>query len=264
MSSTAASNELSEQTWVASEGLEHIVGATNKGHPGPDRLSDIGWQLIGRQWRQPRFIDAHSSRLPTARQTSCDHGNGDGMSPRQRHLLPEEFDEQQQALYDAILTGPRGAGGNAKFLTHRDGAMRGPFNAMLLMPGLGQHLQALGAALRYEGVVSDRVREMTVLVVAAAFQCEFEQKAHEPIARSLGVTDAEIDAIRAQTEINLTDPNERIALQVAATLVRERRVDDDLYHAAAAALGDAALFNITTLVGYYSTLAMQLAFFGVS
>jgi 4-carboxymuconolactone decarboxylase len=40
-------------------------------------------------------------------------------------------------------------------------------------------------------------------------------------------------------------------------------LDDELYTETAAVLGEAGLFELTTLVGYYATLALQLRVFRV-
>ena len=59
---------------------------------------------------------------------------------------PDELDEPRRAVYDAIAGGPRAAGPQAFRLTDDDGRLEGPFNAMLVSPGVGLALQELGAA----------------------------------------------------------------------------------------------------------------------
>jgi 4-carboxymuconolactone decarboxylase len=181
------------------------------------------------------------------------------MTSRLRRLAPDELNPAQRELYDQIVSGPRGTDG----LVDGNGALRGPFNAMLLAPEIGQHLQALGVALRFRGEVSDRVREMSILVVAAAFRCEFERVAHEAVARSVGVADAEIAAIAGGNRPDLVDPAERDALDVVATLLREHRLDDAAYDRAVETLTAPILFELSTIVGYYSLLAIQLPLFGI-
>ena len=70
----------------------------------------------------------------------------------------------QQQLYAAMTGGPRGGGNQPFRLVDETGALTGPFNTMLLQPAVGQALQALGAALRYQGSLPDRARELTTLV----------------------------------------------------------------------------------------------------
>ena len=70
------------------------------------------------------------------------------------YLTPAELTDRQQEGYAAITSGPRGnpqrPGGG---LARGDGALVGPFNAMLHAPEVGDLVQQLGAALRYQNSV---------------------------------------------------------------------------------------------------------------
>ncbi|MGI8447508.1 MAG: carboxymuconolactone decarboxylase family protein [Streptosporangiaceae bacterium] len=146
----------------------------------------------------------------------------------------------------------------------KTGALTGPFNAMLLQPGLGGALQALGSAVRFQGTLPARMRELAILIVAAHWASAFEQHAHEAAGREAGLTGAELAAVRTGEEPGLADPDERAAVRAARALVRAGDLDDDEYAAAVAQLGEAGVFELTTLVGYYATLALQLRVFRVS
>ena len=71
------------------------------------------------------------------------------------------------ALYERITTGPRASGPQHFPLTRADGSLTGPFDGFLLNPRLGEALQAVGAAIRYEGALTPRAREIAILTVAA-------------------------------------------------------------------------------------------------
>jgi 4-carboxymuconolactone decarboxylase len=179
-------------------------------------------------------------------------------------LFPDLLDQDQKALYDKITAGPRASGRQPFPLVDNVGALEGPFNAMLLQPALGSALQALGAAVRYQGALPGRTRELAILVVAAAWESKFERHAHEAAGRLVGLRDDELAAIRAGQEPDLADPAERAAVRVAWMLARSGDLDDAQYSEAVARLGAAAIFELTTLVGYYATLALQLRVFRVS
>jgi 4-carboxymuconolactone decarboxylase len=178
-------------------------------------------------------------------------------------LSPDLLDQDQKKLYDTITAGPRARARQPFPLVDEAGALEGPFNAMLLQPALGSALQALGAAVRYQGVLPGRTRELAILVVAAAWESEFERHAHEAAGRLLGLRDEDLAAIRAGHEPDLADAAERAAVRVAWTLARSGDLDDAQYSGAVARLGPAAIFELTTLVGYYATLALQLRVFRV-
>ncbi|MCS7478455.1 carboxymuconolactone decarboxylase family protein [Umezawaea endophytica] len=176
---------------------------------------------------------------------------------------PADLDPAQRELYDAITGGPRAAGPQPVPLTDDAGALNGPFNAMLVAPPVGQALQGLGAAIRYRTTLSDRVREMAILAVATRWDSEFERYAHEPVAKLAGVTEDQLDALRRSTVPDLPD-DERQALTVVFALLRDGDVDDATYAEAVSAIGARAVFELTALVGYYATLALQLRVFRVT
>jgi 4-carboxymuconolactone decarboxylase len=178
-------------------------------------------------------------------------------------LRPHELDEAQRALYDKIAGGPRARGGSPFPLTARDGALEGPFNAMLLQPALGEALQALGSAVRYQTTLGGRRREIAILLVAYGWDSAFERLAHEAVGRVAGLSDDEIRALRAgRTEV-FADPGERLVAGTTAALVDRGDLSDEEFAAARAGLGLPVVFELTTLVGYYATLALQLRVFRV-
>ena len=182
---------------------------------------------------------------------------------RLRRLIPADLDEAQRLLYDRIVGGPRANGPRAAPLTDTDGALRGPFNAMLYAPAVGDALQSLGAAVRFGTGLSDRVREIAILAVAAHWDSAFERYAHEAIGRAVGLSEDIIEALRAGLEPPLTDPTERAAYRVVRALLTQRDLDDAHFADARSELGETALVELSTVVGHYGTLALQLHLFRV-
>ncbi|WNM25575.1 carboxymuconolactone decarboxylase family protein [Demequina capsici] len=176
-------------------------------------------------------------------------------------LTPERLDAEARALYDAIAGGPRAAGPQHFALTRQDGSLRGPFNAMLLAPGIGGALQEVGAALRYRGSLNDRAREIAILLVAAHWRSAFEQESHEAVGRAHGLTDHEIEALRMRDASAFSGVEAAVADAVLALLAGD--LDDEAWATAEAALGAEVVFELTALVGYYATLALQLRVFRV-
>lgn len=182
---------------------------------------------------------------------------------RLRPLTPDELDDDQRTLYDAITSGSRSTGPQPFRLTGDDGALTGPFNAMLLNPAIGDALQRLGAAIRYSGRLTARCREIAILAVAAHWQCGFEQRAHEAVGSHVGLSDAELAAVRERRDPELSDATEAAVLVTTRHLLEDGDLDDRSYSVAAHALGTEQLFELNALVGYYNLLAMQLRVFRV-
>jgi 4-carboxymuconolactone decarboxylase len=211
--------------------------------------------------------------------------------PRLPKLAPAALDDEQRSLYDQIAGGRRAQGPQLFRLADAEGRLEGPFNAFLLQPRLGSALQALGASVRYDTELDDRCREIAILVVAAHWRSDFEKYAHEAVARSVGLTDADLAAIRDGNYADLAairDGNyadlaaghhgrkagperrpaapagrEAVVARTAAALVARGDLDDAEYREAVGHLGAAGVFELLTLVGYYATLALQLRVFRV-
>lgn len=167
-------------------------------------------------------------------------------------LRPDELDAHQRAVYDALADPPGRVG------LDPDGSLQGPFDAMLRAPRSGAALQSVGAALRYRSVLPERVRELATLQVAAHHRSDFEWYAHAPIAAAAGLPAALLEAVRTGGSVEPDDRAERIAAVVVAQLLTAGDVDDDAWASAVRHLGEAGAVELTTLVGYYSLLAMQM------
>lgn len=186
------------------------------------------------------------------------------MTTRLPRLRPADLTAEQRALYDAIATGPRARGGSPFPLVNADGGLEGPFNAMLLRPGLGEALQALGSAVRYRTALDARCREIATLTVARVWDSAYERRAHEAVGRATGLSPAELAALDAGDPSAFTDPRELLVLAVTTALAERNDLTDEEYAAAVDGLGAPALFELTTLVGYYATLALQLRVFRIT
>jgi 4-carboxymuconolactone decarboxylase len=185
-----------------------------------------------------------------------------GGEARLAKLAPESLDADQRAVYDSITGGPRAQGPKLFDLVDQEGRLEGPFNAFLLQPRLGGPLQALGAAVRYRTHLSDRAREIAILVVSVHWDSAFERYAHEAVGRHAGLTDAELADLRAERYDGLP-ADEALVAETTRLLAADGDLDDLAYTAAVAGLGEDGLFELLTLVGYYAGLALQLRVFRV-
>jgi 4-carboxymuconolactone decarboxylase len=174
---------------------------------------------------------------------------------RQPRLRPQDLDPAQQALYRSITEGPRSGGPFA--LADEDGVLQGPFGGFLLSPTVGDALQRVGAAVRYGSGLSDRLRELAILAVAAAQDSAFERTAHEAVGATCGLTEAEMRAVREGGDPELADPVEAAGLSLARALL-SGDVDDETWAACVPPLDATAVFELVALVGYYATLALQM------
>jgi 4-carboxymuconolactone decarboxylase len=116
-------------------------------------------------------------------------------------------------------------------------------------PEMFRGFASLSGRVHSASHVSDRRRELVVLCVVGLLGAPYQQQQHELAARQVGVTDAEIAALRTG-DLDAFDGAERAALAFA-TAVETRTVDDRLWTQARAHLSDVELLDITMLAGFY-------------
>lgn len=166
--------------------------------------------------------------------------------------LPAELDPDQRRLYDAIVGGPRGGPVDSA------GRLQGPFGPMLLSPAVGEPLQALGAALRYQSALPARAREIATLLVAHHCDSAYEWAAHATHGRAAGLSEAEIASLRTSSP-EVVGHVERVVARATRSLLDTGDLPDALRQEAADVLGPAPTFDLVALVGYYRMLAGILA-----
>lgn len=173
------------------------------------------------------------------------------------YLRYDELDPDGQQVWDGVV-GTRGGQ-----LTNEHGGLIGPFNAFVHAPGVGQHLSALGAKVRYETTIERRLNELAIITVGARWKAEFEWWAHARMARRHGVPDAVVDAIERGEEPPFEADDERTVYTFAAQLVSTGQVSQDAYDAARQLLGDAGLVELVSVCGYYTVISFLLNAFTV-
>jgi 4-carboxymuconolactone decarboxylase len=176
-------------------------------------------------------------------------------------LTPARLDDDARSLYDAVLESPRGQGPARRIILRDDGSLTGPFDAWLRTPELGRHLERVGMAFRTHTELSDAAREVAVLVVAQAWGADFEWWVHSLVARRHGVSEAVIDAIGHGKPPDFDDADCKAAYQVATELVHRRRLEPETLERARATLGERALVEVVTLVGFYQLVSGVLESF---
>jgi len=169
-------------------------------------------------------------------------------------LRPADLSPAQRALYDELCSGPRVGAGRPGGPVDAEGRLTGPFNAMLFSPAVGGPLQRLGAALRFESMLAEDVRESIICLVAGVHASSYEQYAHERLARAAGVAGDVLATLAGGGLPDGAGPE----LRLAYALLTGAPEDDWT-----AELGPAAAFEVSSLVGYYTTIAWQLWLFGV-
>lgn len=167
---------------------------------------------------------------------------------------PGEMDEPQLEVYEALRSSPR----DERDILDPMGRLVGTFNALLLDPPVGGAIQAVGAAIRFNGALTDRERELVILTVARAESSEYEWQAHVRQAAKYGVTDGEIACIGLPTSDWARAESEIVCLNGATDLLRDGDLTDEAFDHAVSVVGLAKVFDVVSVVGYYRLTALSL------
>ena len=179
------------------------------------------------------------------------------------YITLDNLSDDQQILFDHITKGKRAEGKTGEYYLTPERGLRGPFNAWLYTPSLGDAAQRLGVALRFEGSLPPTLRELAILMVAAKWRCQYEWWAHERIGRSVGLEDGVMACIKNEESPNFKNPMQSIVYEFTTELIETRDVSDAVYHKAIDALGEIAVVELATLIGYYMMVSINLNVFKV-
>lgn len=173
-------------------------------------------------------------------------------------LRPQDLTEDQAEVYRSITQGLRATNGARRQLTSQAGCLEGPFNALLFNPKIGGAVEALGAAVRYRSVLTDRQREIATLEVATALRSEYEWHVHAFLGRQARLSDDELDALRNGKEAESFGPAERAIRRAARSAAEHGDISDAAWGELSNFIGAAGCVDLLVLVGYYWLLALNL------
>lgn len=144
-----------------------------------------------------------------------------------------------------------------------DGALLGPFPAMLNYPKFGIPALSFLRTLDQYATLDKRVREVAILTVGGAFGARFELYAHEIMAGVFGLSPAAIATLASGGHPNDLNEKEDIAYIIAQTLANGRIVPDSAYKLAIQLLGENGVAELFFLIAGYCLIAIVLNGFDI-
>lgn len=169
------------------------------------------------------------------------------MPPQDR--LPPIPDEAQtpaqRTVAQELVSGPRGR-------------LVGPFVPLMRSPELMRRVQKVGEYLRFDSRLSDRIKELAILVVARHWSQPFEWAFHLPLALKAGLARSICEDIASGAWPTGMAPDEEAAYALVRELLETRQVGDGVWADAAAAFGEEGLVDLIGFAGYYALLAMTM------
>jgi alkylhydroperoxidase family enzyme len=184
-----------------------------------------------------------------AQQSATTGGLPPDVNPVTLTRLPQltraDLDDEGKAIYDKIV-------GDGPVPT------TGPVSMSLYSPQVALAFNDLNSFLRYNGDLSPRHTEVAICVAAFEIKQQYEYSAHEPAALRYGAPQAVIDTIKYDREPVGLSPEETVVIKVGRQIMREHKLDSDLYAEAVRLFGRKGLVELVTVMGDYVMVGMVL------
>jgi 4-carboxymuconolactone decarboxylase len=141
------------------------------------------------------------------------------------------------------------------------GHARGPFGIWLRNPVLAEKAAHFGDYVRDELSIDRALAEFAILVIARHYTAQYEWFAHERHARSVGIDDAVIEAVRHGKEPPMADAKMKATYALTREVLEKKSVSDATYKQVLVALGETQTVELATTIGFYAMVAMMLVTF---
>jgi alkylhydroperoxidase family enzyme len=122
-------------------------------------------------------------------------------------------------------------------------------------PGLFAVQTDIGIQLLAHGALAARDRELAVLRIGWLCQAPYEWGEHVLVAKSVGISTAEIERITHGAEADGWTVHDRAILRATEELYRDAMISDATWETLAATLDERQLIELPILVGQYQTVA---------
>jgi 4-carboxymuconolactone decarboxylase len=122
---------------------------------------------------------------------------------------------------------------------------------------LGAHFHPGGYSL------SEREREIAVIIINSKWHSACPTNAHERRGKEVGLPPEKVEAMLSGLPTSFADEREQIVYEMAICLGNSRWVSKGLYDRAVKALGRVGITDVITLMGYYTSVSMTMAFYDV-
>lgn len=156
--------------------------------------------------------------------------------------------EQQQAYKNLIET---------------RGRLPGPNKIYVHNPKLANVMGPLGAHFRTGYSLSEREREIAVVIINSKYRSVYPTGAHERAGKAAGLPADKVEAMLSGLPTSFDDTREQVVYEMSICLSNGRWVSKGLYDRAVAALGHVGITDVTCLLGFYASVSMTLAFYDV-
>jgi alkylhydroperoxidase family enzyme len=126
---------------------------------------------------------------------------------------------------------------------------------------MARAINGMGGFIRHRSTLNPRLRELAILQVGWLEQSEYEFTHHVKIGRDFGITDADVEAVMAETKGSQTnlDPLSKAVLKGAREMVRSLAMSDDSFAEIKKSLSDEHMVDLVATIAFYCAIVRILA-----
>jgi alkylhydroperoxidase family enzyme len=116
----------------------------------------------------------------------------------------------------------------------------------------------LGGAILTRTRLDPRLRELAIVRAAVHCGSAYELNQHDEIAREVGVTQDQLDALRSNPTADVFNEKERSIIRFTDEVAREVKASDESFSAIAEFLSPCEVQELIIAIGYYSMVGRFL------
>ena len=131
----------------------------------------------------------------------------------------------------------------------------GPGSVMIYSPEMRRRANHFVGYFRQVTDLPHRLQELAMLLTARQMDCQYIWYAHAARGRQEGLSDALVDALRDRQPLPDMPADEAAFVAYATEMFNDHRVSEATYSDAVDQIGTRWLVELTTMMGYYTTLA---------
>ena len=144
------------------------------------------------------------------------------------------------------------------------GPLGGPRKIWVHNPKLARAIGPLGGHFHPgQYSLTEREREIAVIITNSKWHSAYPTSAHERRGNEVGLPAEKVEAMLSGLPTLFEDEREQVVYEMAICLINLRWASKGLYDRAVKALGHVGITDVITLMGYYTSVSMTLAFYDV-
>jgi alkylhydroperoxidase family enzyme len=169
--------------------------------------------------------------------------------PRILPISSDQIDDDARDFLD-FVDGPGGRAAGSKLNIIRTLARN---------PELGRRYFQFGVYVLRFSTLDPRIRELVTLRTATLYQSEYEWTKHVVTARNVGISEAEIEAVKTGPKWPDWSPLERALLTATDQMIEDNRIEDEVWGVIADEFDEKQQLDFVFTVSSYAMLAMSIA-----